>query len=115
MLSSQITKGDRIEFPDKDPDGWISFYEFISPQRLGELNYHADREINSNNVSKLLPWFSEFHMNEHVRECDKYLARTYHMLPFYGNDPSRLHGNNDYSDSFWNKEKQGNESDNIQK
>ena len=43
MLSSSMKEGEMnvIEFPDKDPEEWKLFYDFISPQKIGEASISA--------------------------------------------------------------------------
>jgi len=51
-------EGGTINFPDKDPEEWKLFYNFISPDNIGKTNCCA--EIANDNVMILVPWFHEF-------------------------------------------------------
>ena len=77
MLSSEMKEGEsgRVEFPMKDPEEWKLFYAFIDPEKIGQRSQQA--VIDSRNVLALLPWFHEFQMDDHVKECDEYLAKSY--------------------------------------
>lgn len=77
LLSSGMKedKLGRIEFPDKDPEEFKLFYEFIKPSKIAEVKYDAN--IDMGNVFKLLPWFHQFEMGNHVEECDRILARDW--------------------------------------
>ena len=65
----------KIHFPDKDPEEWKIFYEFITPQQIGEAKRNV--EINSGNAVALLPWFHEFQMCGYVEVCDECLGRMW--------------------------------------
>jgi len=77
MLSSSMKEGEmgKIDFPDKDPEEWKLFYDFISPQKIGEASISA--VISDDNVMILLPWFNEFGINAYVKECDVFLSQKY--------------------------------------
>jgi len=77
MLSSNMKEGEMgtVEFPDKDPEEWKLFYDFISPQKIGEASISA--VISDDNVMILLPWFNEFGINAYVKECDVFLSQRY--------------------------------------
>mmetsp|Transcript_19410 Transcript_19410/g.46576 ORF Transcript_19410/g.46576 Transcript_19410/m.46576 type:complete len:320 (-) Transcript_19410:250-1209(-) len=80
MLSSSMKEGtlNRIDFPDKVPEEWEIFYEFIAPQKSGRSKHsNSNANINSDNVMTLLPWFHEFQMNDYVRDCDDYIAQHF--------------------------------------
>lgn len=67
MLSTKMKEGENgfISFPDKNPNEWKLFYEFVDPQTAR----HA--RIDRENVFMLLPWFHEFQMATCVNECDE--------------------------------------------
>ena len=88
MLSSSMKEGEmsRVDFPDKDPEEWKLFYNFISPGKIGTDNC---AEISHDNVMVLLPWFHELQINYYVKKCDDYLAKSYFsgdMKPFWGKE-----------------------------
>lgn len=58
----------KIEFPDQKPEGWRTFYEYITTKVA---------KINTLNAAKLLPWFKECKMTEQTKECDSCLARKW--------------------------------------
>lgn len=74
MLSADMAESNssRIAFPDKDPEEWKLFYQFIDPNQIGEVK--NDVTIDEKNAPKLVPWFNEFQMGAHVEECDKVLS-----------------------------------------
>ena len=89
MLSSSMKEGEMgvIDFPDKDPEEWKLFYDFISPQNIGKPNHIA--EINNENVTVLLPWFHELSIDAYVNECDVFLSQKYlskDEKAFWGNE-----------------------------
>ena len=55
-----------VEFPDKDPEEWKLFYQFVSPGRV--LN------ISEETVLTLAPWFHEFQMEACLGECDEAIS-----------------------------------------
>lgn len=76
MFSSGMKEGatGKVRFPKGDPEGWTLFYEFISPYNvLGKMKHDHARKITVENVMKLLPWFHQFEMKEHVQACEKCL------------------------------------------
>jgi len=91
MIGSCLREGSlsRIEFPDKDPEEWKLFYEFIAPDNLGKERRNAT--IDNENVLLLLPWFHEFQMCDCVSECDQYLA-----YKFFGKDPTFFWSNKEH-------------------
>ena len=48
---------------------WKEFYKFVD---MANLRY--PKEVTSENVRKMLPWFHEFEMKDMLRECDNVLA-----------------------------------------
>lgn len=96
MLSSSMKEGEMgvIEFPDKDPEEWKLFYDFISPQKIGEASISA--VISDDNVMILLPWFNEFGINAYLKECDVFLSQK------YLSEDEKI---------FWDKDKQSGESE----
>ena len=55
-----------VEFPDKDPEGWTHFYNFICPGNVAV--------IDSKNVQHLLPWFHQCLMETALKKCDEFLS-----------------------------------------
>ena len=55
-----------VEFPDKDPEEWKLFYQFVSPGQV--LN------VSEENVLTLAPWFHEFQMEACLGECDEIIS-----------------------------------------
>ena len=92
MLSSSMKEGEMsiIEFPDKDPEEWKLFYDFIAPPS------NRSAVITDANVTILLPWFHEFGIDAFVTECDAFLSAKY-----LSNDELQ----------FWDKEQQSEESE----
>lgn len=88
MLSSSMKEGElgKIEFPDKDPEEWELFYNFIIPANMSTRS----SRVNDETVLVLIPWFHEFQMNDFLQECDDYLGHSYLCL-----------GCPDLDDSFW--------------
>lgn len=83
MLSASMTENNnnRIEFPDKDPDTWRLFYQFIDPKQIGNPSYY--NSINyflSNHAEKLVPWFHEFQMSDWLKKCDEILSNEIEIV-----------------------------------
>ena len=98
MLSSSMKEGEmsRVDFPDKDPEEWKLFHNFISPGKIGTDNC---AEISHDNVMVLLPWFHELQINYYVKKCDDYLAKSYFsgdMKPFWGKERQGREGSAEY-------------------
>lgn len=66
----------RIELPDKDPDEWKIFYEFIDPSTI------MSAKVTNENALMLAPWFSEYGMDLLKEECDEVISKLYFNLPF---------------------------------
>jgi len=54
----------QIDLPDKDPEEWKVFYEFIDPA----TSFSA--EVTDKNAMTLVPWFHEYQMNKLLTKCD---------------------------------------------
>ena len=65
-----------IEIPDKDPDEWKIFYEFIDPSTI------MSAKVTKENALMLAPWFSEYGMDLLKEECDEVISDSYFDLPF---------------------------------
>jgi len=67
MLSSEMKEGQTkiIKFPDKDPTEWEQVYQFIGSP--------AATDLNEENLSMLVPWFSELRMVEWLSRSDRVL------------------------------------------
>jgi hypothetical protein len=61
----------RIELPDKDPEEWKMFYDFVENSRYAKVEDGTRARI-------LLPWFHEFQMTALVKECDDALQKDAH-------------------------------------
>ncbi len=58
----------RIAFPNKDPEEWKLFYEFVDPTT------HKEAKVTIDNALVLAPWFREFKMNDQLDECDAIIS-----------------------------------------
>ena len=97
MLSSRMKEGQtgRIEFPNKDPEEWNLFYEFISPAHPSD--------ITNDNVLILLPYFHEFEVNHQwVDKCDEHLAKNYFATKNLYNFFDKTRQANETSDAEYN-------------
>ena len=56
-----------VTFPDKDPDGWTLFWNYILPG--------SRDDIDVSNVEHLLPWFHHFDMRNELKKCDTILTK----------------------------------------
>ena len=56
-----------VTFPDKDPDGWTLFWNYILPG--------SRDDIDVSNVEHLLPWFHHFDMVNELKKCDMILTK----------------------------------------
>ena len=54
----------RIHLPDKDPEEWKVFYEFIDPATS------TLAEVTDKNAILLVPWFHEYRMDMLLAKCD---------------------------------------------
>ncbi len=70
MLSHSMKEKNRsrIELPDKDPEEWNVFYDFIDPVTSGEAQVTAD------NAMILVPWFHEYQMYNLCKKCDEIIS-----------------------------------------
>ena len=69
MLSLPMKENEtsRIDLPDKDPEEWKVFYEFIDPSTslLAEVTYEK--------AMLMAPWFHEYQMDVLLAKCDDIL------------------------------------------
>lgn len=73
---TQEGKMSRIELKDKDPKEWEIFYRTIDPLvRIGDIQ--PDSVIDKENAVMLTPWFYEFQMSSHLKECDLILKKKF--------------------------------------
>jgi hypothetical protein len=74
MLSSGMREDttSRIELPGKDPEEWKEFYKIIDPSQIGVVK--TESSIDENNAIMLTPWFHEFSMEAHLKQCDDVLS-----------------------------------------
>ena len=80
MLSSGMREDttNTIKLPNKDPGEWKLFYSIIDPSQIGEVRNESC--INESNAAILTPWFHEFQMEKHLKECDDVLANKVQEL-----------------------------------
>ena len=80
MLSAPMRErtNARIEFPDKDPEEWKLFFNFIDPS----TSHSTAAQVNKDNVFILAPWFHEHQMDFLFEQCDE-IARTLYTLKSY--------------------------------
>ena len=98
MLSTDMKekRTHRIDLPDKNPEEWKMFYDFIEDRNAKvearERSGVRPSVILSETKERarlLLPWFHEFQMTALVEECDDVLQRE--LLSFSkGEDYSRM-------------------------
>lgn len=76
MLSADMIENSssRIEFPDKDPEVWKLFYQFIDPKQNRVATLDATTSMT------LIPWFHEFQMESYLKECDDILLKLIQAL-----------------------------------
>ena len=69
MLSLPMKENEtsRIDLPDKDPEEWKLFYEFINPATANSA------KVTKANAMILAPWFHEYQMNDLLEKCDTIL------------------------------------------
>lgn len=80
----------RIEYPDKDPEEWKIFYQFLG------------HEIDIKEYAKILsPSFHEFQMNRHLEKCDGILADKVTFLTRKKRDDDDAEIK--YDASFWDR------------
>ena len=72
MLSLPLREAElsRIELPDKDPEEWKQFYEFIDPTTIMKA------KITEQNALVLAPWFNEYQMKDLHDQCDEFVSST---------------------------------------
>ncbi len=56
-----------VTFPDKDPNGWTLFWNYILPG--------SRDDIDVSNVEHVLPWFHHFDMRNELKKCDTILTK----------------------------------------
>ena len=83
-----------IELPNKDPEEWTLFYSIIDPSQIGEVRNQS--RIDESNAATLTPWFHEFQMEKHLKECDDVLADKVQELSNWADKGREL-----LSTSFW--------------
>ena len=76
MLGTNMKEKDtgRIELPDKDPEEWKLFYEFVE-DRNAKVEVINRSDETKTRARTLLPWFHEFQMTALIRECDDTLQK----------------------------------------
>ena len=78
MLSLPLREAEssRIELPDKDPEEWKQFYEFIDPAT------NRNAKITEQNVWILAPWFDEYQMEYLHNQCDEFVSTADYFTKF---------------------------------
>ena len=84
MLSTNMKEKEtrRIELPDKNPQEWGIFYDFVE-NRDAKVEATERSGVESSDILSetkerarlLLPWFNEFQMSALVKECDNALQK----------------------------------------
>jgi len=82
MLSLPMRENEtsRIDLPDKDPEEWKTFYEFIDPA----TSFSA--EVTNENAMILAPWFHEYQMEELLAKCDSIMESSEFLFTYIGNE-----------------------------
>ena len=96
MLSHPLKENEesRIELPDKDPDEWELFYEFINP-----YTQHSAK-ITAENAIILVPWFQEYQMMDLLQQCDDIIS-TQEVFERYVQ--LQVHSNIFHNRLFWDE------------
>ena len=83
MLSSHMkeSKTNVIEFPDKDPQGWLELYKIFDQSQHRSIQQRSVPIIHGSNADALLLWFDFLGMDEHLKEADMALAKCFDRLP----------------------------------
>ena len=117
MLSTNMKEKEtrRIELPDKNPQEWGIFYDFVE-NRDAKVEAAKRSGVGSSDILSetkertrlLLPWFHEFQMTALVKECDNALQKE---LPTTEEEDDEEEEENDYLKKFWlrNDESQSHE------
>lgn len=83
----------RVEYPDRDPEEWKTFYQFLTHDPSVDLERHA---------AILAPMFHEFQMDKHLSDCDELLATKVASLAKRDQAADDAAGCN-YSVSYWDR------------
>lgn len=84
MLGSDMKEGRTrtVEFPDKDADEWRRVYKYFEP---------TETDLTEEDLSVLVPWFSELRMTGGLSRCDNILKEV--ILKHKDGPDIRTYGN----------------------